>query len=349
LVTGIVLYSQTLNAQFDVLILSGVMYVNSFVPVVPPTATYTSDGQLKLEFIIFLTVGSILLYPVIVLRYGICSWIATRVGNNRRQSQNLPQAQKRKTTISLLFSVIYFGGLIAAILGTLQLAKTRQRNSYSVYTSQPWSNKYVVLDDPSSNSFYSTTGARLGFLNVIERNGFSGLAMVQIDEGSMSNTTVQMINYPLYFPMQFTATCQSTSNSSVIDNCVSGNFINQPAPGYFGVFDPSLQMPDYSGFLNLSVQSPNPLAFLNHTANPNVWTTSLEYQGIGGLYAPLGQWYVDNVTGLEVGWSLGDGGPCDGLQINLSEDYEEISWILVGIIWQWWVYWTQNWGSCSVE
>ena len=324
------------------------MYVDGFVPVLPPTATYTSSGQLKVEFIVFLAVGMVLLYPVLVvplLRNGLLSWLTTRLGNNRLSQQRHPSGRNRNVRSSIVFSAIYFGSLVAAIFVTLQLAKTRQRDSYGVYTPQAWSNKYVVLENASSNIFYSATGVRLGSLHAIERNG--NWAMVQTDEGTMSNTTIQMINYPTYFPMQFNVTCLYTSNGSTINNCASGEFINQPSPGYFGIFDPSLQMADFSGSLNLSVLSPYPLTFLNHTSNPNVSTTSLAYQGIGGLYAPLGEWYLDNSTVLQVGWSLGNAGPCDGLQINLSEDYEAISWILVGIIWQWWVYWAQNWGGCN--
>ena len=56
---------------------------------------------------------------------------------------------------------------------------------------------------------------------------------------------------------------------------------------------------------------------------------------------------MNNSTLLQVGWSLGSDGPCQGLQINLAQDYEEIALILVGIIWQWWVYWAENLGDCN--
>jgi len=213
---------------------------------------------------------------------------------------------------------------------------------------QPWSDKYVVLQSTSSNLFYSSAGTTLGGLIGVQGYGFGGWTM-EIDDSQKK--PIQNIRYPVYFPMQFNATCESPSNHSLILNCVSGGFINQPSPSYIGYneLDPSIQFPEFTGFLNLTISSSNPLAFLNVTSNPNVWTSAEAYQGIGGVYAPLGQWYINNSTLLQVGWSLGDGGPCQGLQINLSEDYEEIAWIVVGVIWQWWVYWAENWGACNWE
>jgi hypothetical protein len=296
---------------------------------------------------VFLTVGTVLLYPLLLMPI-LHQWgNATRLGSNTplRTGQHSSENRERiNRKTGLLFSVLYFGSLVAAIVGSLQLAKTRQRDAYGVYSSQTWSNQYVVLQSAATNSFYSSSGVNLGVLDAVQRNGFSGWTMEIHD----SESTIQIIKYPIFYPMQFNATCQSPSNNSVVDNCVSGEFINQPAPGYdFSDFDPQLQLPEFSGLLNLTVTSLNPLAFLNVTSNPDVWTSAQAYQGIGGLYAPLGEWYVNNSTLLQVGWSLESDGPCQGLQISLAEDYEEISLILVGIIWQWWVYWAENLGDCN--
>jgi len=296
---------------------------------------------------VFLTLGTVLLYPLLlvpILRY---QGRGTRLGTDTPLTASQHSSDKHERIngkAGFLFSVLYFGGLVAAIVGSLQLAKTRQRNAYGVYTPQSWSNNYVVLESAWTNSFYSSAGINLGSVNAVQRNGFSGWTM----EIHNSESTIQSIKYPIFYPMQFNATCQSPSNNSIVNDCVSGEFLNQPSPAFdYSELAPQLQLPEFSGFLNLMMISSNFLGFLNVTSNPNVWTSAQAYQGIGGLYAPLGEWYVDNSTLLQVGWSLGSAGPCQGLQINLSEDCEEIAWILVGIIWQWWVYWAENLGDCN--
>ena len=87
------------------------------------------------------------------------------------------------------------------------------------------------------------------------------------------------------------------------------------------------------------------MGILNVT-NPNIATTSQEYQGIGGVYAPLGVWYINGSPLLQVGWITGGLGPCDGLQIDLSRDHTEAAFIVVGMIWQWWTHWAYNFGNC---
>ena len=179
---------------------------------------------------------------------------ATRLGSNTplRTTQHSSENRERiNRKTGLLFSVLYIGSLVAAIVGSIQLAKTRQRNAYGVYSSQTWSNKYVVLQNAATNSFYSSAGVNLGGLDAVQRNGYSGWTMEIHD----SKSTIQSIKYPIFYPMQFNATCKSPSNNSVVDDCVSGEFINQPAPGYdFSDFDPQLQLPEFS--VNLTVTKP---------------------------------------------------------------------------------------------
>jgi hypothetical protein len=314
--------------------------------------TFTSSTQGELEFILFLSIGMFLLYPmflILINRFGLPSWTRLRPGNTSRlESLSPPERQKQghlTWIISIILFVLCFGSLAGAIVGTLQLAKIRQRNAYLVYSPQPWWGKSVVLQSSSTTVSYSVEGNSLA--NLSTTIGQRGWMMEIHDTGGVILT----INYPSYDPIQFNATCQPTANNTIIDNCVLGQFVKQPTIDYEGYneLDPETYnpRPEFTGFLNLTVISPNPLAILNVSSNPNVWASAQSWQGIGGVYAPLGEWYIDNATLLQAGWSLGTKGPCQGLRINLSKDYEETAWIVVGIIWQWWMYWAEYQGACS--
>ena len=148
----------------------------------------------------FLTIGTVLLYPLLLMPI-LQQWgNATRLGSNTplRTTQHSSENRERiNRKTGLLFSVLYIGSLVAAIVGSIQLAKTRQRNAYGVYSSQTWSNKYVVLQNAATNSFYSSAGVNLGGLDAVQRNGYSGWTMEIHD----SKSTIQSIKYPIFYPM----------------------------------------------------------------------------------------------------------------------------------------------------
>ena len=293
----------------------------------------------------FITLGMLLLYPLLLIlirRLRLPSWTQVRHGNRPLHSSQ-QQVQKREH-LTWIFSIMCFASLIAAIVGTINIAKTRQRDAYGVYSPQAWSGSYVVLNNTSKNWLYSSAGVNQGNLRATnERTGWG------MEIYNLRDVNLQTINYPSFFPMKFNVSCMPTIDNPMASDCASGEFVEQPTPSYEGYseLDPQdHQKPEFTGFLNLTMITLSRHE-MNVTSNSSIWTSAESYQGIGGVYAPLGEWHIYNSTLLQVGWSTGSKGPCQGLQINLSEEYEEIAWIVVGIIWQWWAYWAEHWGGCN--
>lgn len=244
---------------------------------------------------------------ILIHRFHLPIWARIRPGNASRlllpSSHHKPQKQGRLTwTISAVLFALCFGSLAAAIMGTIRLAMTRQRNAYGIYSPQTWSGNYLVLESTFNNSFYSAAGTKLGSL--VTADPVHGAAATIEIHNSRGNI-LQTINYSSFFPVQFNVTCLSTINNPIVNDCASGELVNQPTVSYDGYseLDPQdHQKPEFVGFLNLTVLSSNPLTFLNVTSSPNVWTSGQAYQGIGCVYAPLGEWYLDNSTLLQIGW-----------------------------------------------
>jgi hypothetical protein len=327
---------------------SGIQYVDGFVAILPPTATFNSSSQIQIQFVVFCSLGMVILYPMILvplLRTPNLSSpkpdFRTRFLLPRRPRE--PETNKRALNWKrgVLFSLVYFGSLVATILGTIHLGNQRQFNSNLGYTAQEWSGNSVVLQSPTVAWYYSPSGTNLGDLALVSHGGWT----LEIQP---SNNLIQYISYPSFYPVMYNATCQAFNHSvGDVSGCVSGEFVNQPTVHYEPYNDADMsttQFPEFNGTLNISAISPDPLDVLG-VSNASIWTSAQAYQGIAGVYAPLGEWYLGNSTLLQVGWSLG--GPCQGLQILLSKEYEDAAWIIVGMIWQWWVYWAEDWGGCD--
>jgi len=163
-----------------------------------------------------------------------------------------------------------FGSLAAAIVGTIRLATTRQRNAYNVYSPQTWSGNYVILQSTFNNSFYSAAGTKLGSL-VTTDPVHKAAATIEIHDSRGNN--LQTIDYSIFFPVQFNITYLSTINNPIINDSASGELVNQPTVNYddYNELDAQdHQNPEFVEFLNLTIVSSNPLNFLNITSSPNV-------------------------------------------------------------------------------
>jgi hypothetical protein len=246
------------------------------------------------------------------------------------------------------FTALYVAVFAAAIVGTIIFANTRLHNLNDAYLKQDtWAGSYVILE-PSSNAssgvLYSSNKAIVGQL---QYTTVSGGWTVEFPESQL----VQTISYanpigdPDDIPIRFNASCSSTSSEA----CFTGGLTRQP-PHYNGTqncnddgnCDPT---PDFSGQITVYLKSPNPAATLNATSNINVVTSNDQYQGIGKQYPPLGYWYFNGSPILQVSWPYS--GPCDGLQIFLSREYEGISYSVLGLVWQWWRIWGASQGTIT--
>jgi hypothetical protein len=187
---------------------------------------------------------------------------------------------------------------------------------------------------------YSSNGAIIGQLAFTTISKGWTVEFPQSQQGIEKITYANPIGTPYDVPIQFNATCNPFSNSTSSDTCLTGGLISQPAP-YNGSRscdkDSCSPVGDFSGDITVFLKSSNPISTLNVTTNVNLQTSAKAYQGIGKQWAPLGYWYFNNVPVIQVAWPYS--GPCDGLQIFLSKDYEGMSYSVLGLIWQWWRLW----------
>jgi hypothetical protein len=288
---------------------------------------------------LFLTFGMLLLYPLLFIRrLRLPSWTQLRQGNFalRPSQQRTSKIQLKKYSII----VLYFGILVAAIVGTNNLANTRQRNAYDVYSPQDWSGSYIVLS-PFSNLVYSSAGVNQGEFDATSK--YSGWTVKYNIRGSI----IAFIDYSGSSPTKFNASCFPTLSYQNYSICSLGGFVEQPIPNTEGHSNSDPRKPEFTGYLNLTITTLHHFP-ITYSSKSNVWTSPQAYQGIGGVYLPLGEWYLNNSILLQVMWMTGEGGPCGGLQINLSEEYESTAWILAGIIWQWWYQWIGNCYSAAI-
>jgi hypothetical protein len=326
-----------------------VRFVNIIVYPTPPTAVpYGTAGQGNIEFIIFISAGAIFLYPalfhclqVIFPQFrNISIWMFECCFMNSFWSrrQRGPKNERRRICgICSVLSLLYIAGTISAILGTLHLADIKQQNSNLIFSVEDtWAGSYAVLESPTNGSLYSVEGEYLGTLNLI---GFLQGWAFQTD---VSQPIIGNITYanPLSNMgstiFQFSASCRSNAS------CVTGRVTVPPTPPYSNGDNTG---PDFEGNLSLIITSLNPAATLN-TTNPNAWTSYEAYQGIGENFAPLGYWYLGDDPIVQVVWNTAASGPCIGLQIYLSRDYEGISFVILGLVWEWWIQWN-NTNGCE--
>jgi hypothetical protein len=279
--------------------------------------------------------------PLMFPRFQRVSKSGSRVPRRARKSE----PRKSNGVIWWGFTVLYVGVFAAAMIGTIIFANTRLQNLNNVYLIQDtWAGSYVLLEtssNASSGVLYSSNKASLGQLQYTTNSAGWTIEFTE-------SQPVQTISYanpvgdPDDIPIRFNASCNSNSSEA----CFTGGLTRQP-PQYNGsescyqdTCDPT---PEFSGEITVYFKSPNPAATLNATSNVNVVTSNDQYQGIGKQYPPLGYWYFNGTPILQVSWPYS--GPCNGLQIFLSREYEGISYSVLGLAWQWWRIWGASQGT----
>jgi hypothetical protein len=276
--------------------------------------------------------------------FNVCCGGKSRSRKPRRTGQAKPNRTNELICCGL--TVLYVAIFAAAMIGTVIFANTRLQNLNDVYLVQDtWAGSYVILEtssNASSGVLYSSSKVNLGQL---EYTTVSGGWTVRFP----ASQPVETISYanpigdPDDIPIRFNASC----NGDESETCFTGGLTEQP-PHYNGTEncyqDTCDAHPEFSGQLSWYIQSPNP-ATLNATSNVNVVTFNNQYQGIGNSYPPLGYWYLNGSPILQVSWPYS--GPCNGLQIFLSKEYEGISYSVLGLVWQWWRLWGASQGAIS--
>ena len=334
----------------------------------PPVAlafTPNSEGQGLFIWTTAVAAGLIAypaaLFTLEIFRRCFCCNRGSR--NATRWNEATPSTAARRLNNILVcgLALLFAAPIIAGLVLTILLAHHNLSQSNDVYLVEDvWADQYVIFNtasNGSSASLYSSEHAMLG--NVLFQQTSLGWTM-QIP-GSQSILKRVLYSNPIseFQPIQFNASCHGQDNST--DSCLTGT-VSQPSPyntdigSYCG---PERDengnceriYPDFGGSINLFL-SPAPNA-------TKIWTSYENYQGIGKSYGPLGYWYCDTSPCLQVAWitTSAEGNPCEGLEIYLSQEYDEASWIVLGLVWQWWMTWVQhnydniqsssacNWGS----
>jgi hypothetical protein len=242
---------------------------------------------------------------------------------------------------------LYFVIMIVAIVVPIQLANNTNTVVSTILAQDAWAGSYVILN---SNVANGTTGL------TYTRNGEStGNATFEYFQGGWSvrpsNGSQPLANiiYTNAVPNQtyprgtlFSATCKGNYTG----NCTIGGLPADPISVLNGS-NTNIHTPEFNNYLTLGVTSLVPLPVLNMSGKSTVaWTTNQAYQGIGGVYAPLGVWTLGNFPIIQVAWSTSSFGACQGLEVFLSKDNEGIAWLVFGLIWQWWFMWGENYGGC---
>jgi hypothetical protein len=329
-------------------------------PPKPPVALFfTTQGQWM--FAMITGFGALLIaYPaatftLAIFRKVLCCCCDSH--GARRKNSHSPAPAGSGTIYNVTLSgvaAIFAAPIIAAVVFTIILTRQHLSNTNKAYLAEDvWADKYVIFNtamNGSSASLYSSENVNLG--DVLFTQTSAGWTM-QIPEIPDSQQTLEYVvyskailssNLETYSTLiQFSATCRNNSTNT----CITGA-VTDPAPynedlgSYCGPTQYSsndqgcaVLYPDFGGEINVSILPPG-----NAT---NIWTSYQNYQGIGKSYGPLGYWFSDTSPIVQVAWitTNAEGDPCQGLEIYLSKDYEEASWIVLGLVWQWWIKWVE--------
>src|SRR5271170_597752 len=332
-------------------------------PPKPPVALFftpNSQGQFMFACITAVAAG-LLAYPaamftVAFFRQYLCCCRGSR--DVARRNKGAPAAGSRVIHKAMVCGIglLFAAPIIAGVVFTVLLTRQHLANMNHTYLLEDvWADKYVIFNtalNGTSASLYSSQKVNLGDVLFTQT---SVEWTMQVPEIPDSQQTLEHVvfqkpilspNLETYStPIQFNATCQNNNT----ENCFTGALTN-PAPyntdlgSYCGPaqYDANSDgscaqlYPDFGGEIKLSILPPD-----NAT---NVWTSYQKYQGIGKSYGPLGYWYRGTSPILQVAWitTSSEGDPCQGLEIYLSKDHEEASWIVLGLVWQWWIIWAQH-------
>ena len=240
-----------------------------------------------------------------------------------------------------LLSLLYFALVAVSIWFTLYYADVKLNKKLNGAVSQKWIGTALILGPPSSYS--ANVAASLGVL--YDQSGTYQLGQAsftqnqdkwQLQISSTKNepspifTTIVYFNETDTIPITFNASGPGAPDS----------FGNEVYGGLSEVSHPTDNMLEYESPVNLEIvySTPN---ILNITGQQTqIWSSSAGYQGVGGSFAPLGTWYVNNDPAIQVIWAgSGVNRVCDELRIEMAAKYEGVAWILVGFVWEWWVAW----------
>jgi hypothetical protein len=260
---------------------------------------------------------------------------------NSRSTGLQKKAKRICCSIYWGLTVLYFAVIVITLWGVNHLADTRLQQNFVADSMEPWVGNYIVLESMSNGTIgylYSSTGMKLGDITFMENPESLVLGIT----GSPENfDTITYTNGTNDMTTLFTATCRGPSGNGTSNPCLSGAMTSQPMPYNPGPGRSSVA--EYNNLINVTI---NQSTFLNVSSNTTVGTSSQYYQGIGLDYPPLGTWFQNSSTLLQVLWSTSSAKACSGLRINLSKENEVLAWPVLGIIWAWWVQWGEG-GGCA--
>jgi hypothetical protein len=327
-------------------------YLSKFSDPTPPTALPSATDTSKATFIIWIIVWGLIAYPFLfVFLLLVIPQLFTLPKVDSEPDAGTPNWRKRHAKTSRRccgiycgLTILYFGIVALVLWGTLFLAETRLHDTYDLFLAETWAGNYVVIEktfDSSTASLFSRSGEKLGDVVFAEiPDGWS----MNINGSAEAIERIIYTNTTNVAPVFFNATCRTPSTNSSGAPCLAGS-LDPPIP-----YNPGAghrPVAEYDSILNITLSPLNNTASFNISSDSaSLWTTYSEYQGIGGKYPPLGNWYLDTTEILEVFWSPNGTRSCQGLVMNLSKDKELFAWPIVGLIWEWWGQWGEN-GGCS--
>jgi hypothetical protein len=328
------------------LICSGINFVNIYSNPTPPTASPTTSSEDKEIFFLWIIIVGLIAYPFlfIFLIVKFPQLFGLPKNAQRGSSAQSRQAQRTKRiccSVCLGLSFLFVGVSVATPWGIVHLANSRLQQNFASYSSEDWVGNYVVLENTWNGSIgclYSPMGIELGSIIFTEIPKGWALAINGSREGF---DTITYTNATNLTPTTFNATCRKGNGTS--NPCLFGGLVSQPVPNYS--LQPHSSEPEYDVPINMTISPLNQSTSLNISSVETVGTSSQYYQGIGLNYPPLGTWFQDSSTLLQVLWSTSSSKACAGLRINLSKENEVLAWPVLGIIWEWWERWGQN-GGC---
>jgi hypothetical protein len=338
------------------LIYSGTQYVSEISNPTPPTASNTTIQQNKDYFFISVIVGMLIAFPfflcgtliLIPRMFGIPSdaFKMSASEARARRTQRRDKPRKGRLWTSCCGLIIVYWALVGLLLwGVMHLGDTKLVSTFNQEAQQSAGN-YVQLNRGQNPSalLYSPSGKLLGNVNLNE-GSLSWTMQINGASGNLTEIIYSGVTY-LTDPdeIHLTAYCSYHGTNGSADGtrlCFTGNLL----PYYLSLSPVKHYPGELQGNINLTLFANQSNTF-NNSPSVDLYTSRLQYQGIGHTYPPVGQWYVNNTVILTVLWNMTSNRACDGLRVILAENVEMLSWSVLGIVWKWWNLWADN-GGCT--
>jgi hypothetical protein len=336
------------------LIFSGTQYVSEISNPTPPIASNATIQQNKDYFLIYVIIGMLIAFPfflcgtlvVIPWLFGIPSEAFKMSASEaqRRRTQRGNKARKGRLWTSCCGLIIVYWTLVGLLLwGILHLGDTKLVSTYNQETQHTVGN-YVQLNRNASALLYSPSGKLFGNVNFNE----GSLSWTMQINGASGNLTEIIYSGVTYSAdpdeIHLTAYCSDHGTNGSGNGtrlCFTGNLL----PYYLSLSPVKHYPGEFQGNINLTLFANQSNTF-NNSPSVDLYTSRLQYQGIGHTYPPVGQWYVNNTVILTVLWNMTSNRACDGLRVILAENVEVLSWSVLGIVWKWWNLWADG-GGCT--